>query len=333
MMTTEQLVPKEATWRIGLLGLGVMGKRHLEAYARLHGVEVVTRTSSAYAGFDPNNKWKLGEAMASDPSLHAIDICLPTPLHRIVAVTALEAGKHVICEKPMALHVSDCLAMIDAAKQNNRVLMVAHVLRFWPAYRALDAAIRSQQYGPVQGARFTRSSSFPTWGEWLRRLQESGGATLDLLVHDFDQVLSLFGAPWAASAEKLSGGDGIKCVLHYESGLKVEVEGGWFEDSRPFAMGFQVRAGNGELVFQDDGLSLHRIAVPIEEIALPLVDPYAEQLSYFADCCRRNCPPLRPSSESSAAAVELAYALDALARNNPQSLQKIYLSTNVRIEE
>ena len=72
-----------------------------------------------------------------DPSYQIIDICLPTDLHAEVAVAALEASKHVFCEKPMALSAPDCNRMQTAAEAHRRVLMIGHVLRFWPEYLVL----------------------------------------------------------------------------------------------------------------------------------------------------------------------------------------------------
>ncbi len=129
----------EKPFKVGLLGLGVMGRRHLDAYRSLPGVEVLTRTSARFAHLqDPD---ALYEAMIADPELDALDICLPTALHAPLTIAALDAGKHVLCEKPMALTVEACGRMLEAGKRNKGVLMVAHVLRFWPAYRVLHDAV------------------------------------------------------------------------------------------------------------------------------------------------------------------------------------------------
>ena len=129
----------EKTFQIGLLGTGFMGRRHLEAFNTLPGVDVHTRTSARFAHLE--DREDLYRAMIEDPELDAIDICLPTGLHAPLTIAALDAGKHVICEKPMALTVEDCGRMLEAKNRNKGVLMVAHVLRFWPAYRVLHEAV------------------------------------------------------------------------------------------------------------------------------------------------------------------------------------------------
>ena len=142
--------------RIGVLGLGFMGSTHLKALRTLPGVEIaavyssddaklagdLTRIQGNLGGpgerfdFGPVAKYREIEAMLADPSLDAVDICLPTDLHAAVAIEALRAGKHVLVEKPMALDAAAAAKMVQEARANQRVLMTAHV---WcpPMYHAL----------------------------------------------------------------------------------------------------------------------------------------------------------------------------------------------------
>ena len=303
----------EKTFQIGLLGLGFMGRRHIEAYRSLPGVEVVTRTSARFAHLqDPD---ALYEAMIADPELDALDICLPTALHAPLTIAAMDAGKHVLCEKPMALTVEACGRMLEAGKRNKGViLMVAHVLRFWPAYRVLHEAVAGGTYGATRSARFARRSGLPSWGPWLFRPQESGGAPLDLLVHDYDQALWLFGAPESVTARTVGSPNVIECSLRYPGGLEVAIAGGWYTDNVPFAMEFDLQASEGELRYANDHLQLLRPPAAPTEIALSQEDPYATQIAYFIDCCRNGRAPVECPPESSAKAVELALSISALAQ-------------------
>jgi predicted dehydrogenase len=303
----------EKKFQIGLLGLGFMGRRHIEAYRTLPGVEVVTRTSARFAHLkDPD---ALYEAMIGDPELDALDICLPTALHAPLTIAAMNEGKHVLCEKPMALTVEACGRMLAAAKRNpGVVLMVAHVLRFWPAYRKLHEAVVGKTYGATRSARFSRRSALPSWGPWLLRPEESGGAPLDLLVHDYDQALWLFGAPESATARTVGSPNVIECSLHYPGGLEVAIAGGWYTGDVPFAMEFDLQASEGELLYANDHLQLLRPPAPPAEIALSKEDPYATQIAYFIDCCRNGRAPLECPPESSAKAVELALSISDMAQ-------------------
>jgi predicted dehydrogenase len=309
---------EQANFKVGLLGLGNMGKRHLQAYQALPGVEVVTRTSP---GFDQLGRQDddalyqsaLCQAMIEDPAIDAIDICLPTGLHASLTIAALDAGKHVLCEKPMALNAEDCFRMLRARENSRGILMVAHVLRFWPAYRFLREVVACRAYGAIRSASLTRKSGLPTWAPWLLRPEESGGAILDMLVHDFDQALLLFGVPESASARTVGSPNVLDCTLHYPGGFEVAIGGGWHAGEVPFTMGFELVSSGGDLSYTGGHLGLLRPPEPLAEIALPGSEPYTAQLGYFVECCRKGQVPVECPAESSAHAVELACAVRAVA--------------------
>src|SRR5689334_18156054 len=139
-----------------------MGWIHWLAYQRLAGARVAaisTRNPKRLAGdwrgiqgnFGPPGDQVDLKGVAAyanlddilrDPQIELIDITLPTPQHADVAVRALEAGKHVLCEKPMALALADCDRMVEAAHKADRLLMIGHVLPFFPEY---DWALRTIQ--------------------------------------------------------------------------------------------------------------------------------------------------------------------------------------------
>ena len=148
--------------KIGIAGLGFMGATHLNAYSKIPDVKIAAVYSNnerALSGdltqiggnlnrnygvhdFFAVRKYREWRDLIEDPRVDAIDICLPTDLHASVAIAALEADKHVLCEKPMALSAEDCDRMIAAAEKRNRVLMIGQVLRFWPEYRYLEHFVK-----------------------------------------------------------------------------------------------------------------------------------------------------------------------------------------------
>src|SRR5208282_1781726 len=144
--------------------------------------------------------YTLLEDALADPEIDAVDLCLPTDLHESATVAALRSGKHVLVEKPMALSVEACHRMIAEAARAGKILMVAHVLRFFPAYRALQSAIAAGELGSVRMAAFRRRCAQPGWSDWITDKSRSGGGAFDLLIHDVDMALRLFGAPSAISA-------------------------------------------------------------------------------------------------------------------------------------
>src|SRR5215469_15498220 len=140
--------------RLGLLGSGMMGQQHISSLATLPDVTVVTRASEPYASIAFPDRESFYRALIASPELDAIDICLPTRMHPWVAIAALEAGKHVICEKPLALNLPECARILDAVRSSERIFMVAHVVRFFPAYRMLAQAIHDQRFGPLHSICF-----------------------------------------------------------------------------------------------------------------------------------------------------------------------------------
>jgi predicted dehydrogenase len=209
--------------------------------------------------------------------------------------------------------------MVAAARASGRILMIAHVLRFAPAYEALAEAVGSGRYGRLRHLRLTRSSGRPAWGPWLLDPAQSGGAVLDLLVHDFDQAIALCGFPDTIEARPVAFGDGVACRLGYgrgDQGATVEVEGGWFADDRPFAMGFHARFEEAELTYVHDAaspLEVHSDKHPAGAIPLSAADMYTEQLRYFAGCCAGGRQPERCLPGDSARAVQLALEVRRIA--------------------
>jgi predicted dehydrogenase len=201
--------------RVGLVGLGFIGWIHWLAYGKLGGVRVAAicetdkrRLSGDLRGIQGNfgppgeqidltgvNAYSNLDDLLRDPQIDLVDIALPTSLHADMAIRALEAGKHVFCEKPMALRLSDCERMVAAASQASRVLMIGHVLPFFPEYDWALKTIRSGDYGGVRGGAFRRVIADPKWigNFWLP--DHIGGPMLDLHVHDAHFIRLVFGMP------------------------------------------------------------------------------------------------------------------------------------------
>ena len=300
--------------RVGVLGRGFMGRTHLKALAEIADVEVSADTDIA--------------KVIEDPRVDAVDICLPTYLHAPVALEALRAGKHVLVEKPMALDVAGSWQMIARAKKQKRVLMVAHVLRFFPMYVALGDILASGRIGAPRSAMFRRRCGAPSWGAWLTDPQQSGGGVFDLLIHDMDLCVHLFGKPETVTAtgyEALADGvDVITVELHYAGGLTAVITGGWHHPKAyPFSMEYTVVAEKGTLEYSSLGCvpTLYRADGEIELLAMTEHDGYRAEIEYFLDCCRRGENPALCPPEESAAAVALALCILEARKRNGQRIR------------
>ena len=164
--------------RLAVVGLGFMGGVHLKALRSVAQVELAAVVSRHALEMAVKHYTNLDDALA-DPEIDAVDLCLPTDLHESATVAALRSGKHVLVEKPMALDVGSCHRMIAEAERAQRILMVAHVLRFFPAYRALQRAIDDRELGNIRFATFRRRCAQPGWSDWITDKTRSGGGAFD----------------------------------------------------------------------------------------------------------------------------------------------------------
>lgn len=314
---------------IGIIGVGFMGVTHMVGYAKIPGVRIAavcTENPAVLAGdlskiggniemdtsavdISAATKYARWQDLIVDPNVDVVDICLPTELHPSVSMAALAAGKHVFCEKPMALTEADCEWMIEAAQKAKRILMIGQVLRFWPEYMELQDFAAKKEYGKLRSATFLRQCGMPNWSKWLPVEERSGGATLDLLVHDIDQALLLCGMPDRVSAKKLGDGDGIMATLIYPGGPEVRIQGGWFQPGMPLKMTFQAVAERGQIDFSSDGLFLSDATGQKTKLEPKGPDGYQAEVAYFIECCQKQMQPLRCTPRASADAVKVALRL------------------------
>jgi predicted dehydrogenase len=323
--------------KFALLGYGFMGGAHLAAMQRIDGVtvkSVSSRTRPLSGGPSRGNLDLLSgplpediawypdwQSIVGDPEIDAVDVCLPTDLHREVVLAALAAGKHVLCEKPMALTTEYCDAMIAAAAVSGRTFMVGQVLRFMFPYRFAARFVRECGRDAVLRCVLQRSAGNPEWSGWLADERRSGGAILDLLSHDLDQVLSLFGSPVSVRAATQGPVDTMQATLSYGGKLQVQVEGGWFAAGVPFSASFEIETAEKRLTFRNGVLLLKEQDGSERVVDIPQHDPYFDEIAYFVDCCRRNVSPdLCPPTES-AAAVKLANLLKTSRDANEKELE------------
>jgi len=322
--------------KIAVLGLGFMGSTHVRAWRQTPGAELAAvasndprRLAGDLSGVQGNlggegekldfsavARYASAEEAVMDPAVEAVDICLPTHLHERIAVLALGAGKHVLVEKPMALDGAAADRMIAAAQLHGRVLMAAQVLRFIAPYRAAADILRSERLGAVRAAIFRRRCAAPAWSAWLTDRAQSGGAVLDLLIHDIDFCLHVFGSPEAVTAsgfEDLAHGvDWILAQFWYPAIGAVAISGGWHHPAAyPFSMEFTIVADRGTLEFDSAGTALAEYGADGCQHPLDVLetDAYRAELAYFLDCAVRGERPLECPPEESAAAVKLAHLM------------------------
>ncbi|MBV8565387.1 MAG: Gfo/Idh/MocA family oxidoreductase [Methylobacteriaceae bacterium] len=315
--------------RIGILGSGFMGDTHARAFAKIPGVQVAMVSSRRLEKAEKLAAEVGAQATTDDrriieePTIDAISNTLPTHLHPATTIAALRAGKHVLLEKPFALTAPECDGMIAAAKASGRILMVAHVLRFWGSYVSLAEFVHSGRLGKPISAAATRLSQLPAWADWFLDPSVSGGAVLDLSVHDFDVLNWVLGVPKSVygRGRELRPGlwNDIHVILDYGEANGF-VEGSEFmPQGYPFTCGLKIlcEGGIAEFIFRAGGVSVEMggassLLVHEAGKAFPLVpkpgDAYENQIEYFVECVRDGRMPAQGTPEQARLAVQTANA-------------------------
>ena len=272
---------------IGLLGAGFMGSTHATCYGMMANAKLVGVADLRHELRDKvaEEHGCQGFATLADmlaelgAGVDAIDVCLPTFLHADAAVEALEAGKHTMVEKPLALTVEDGRRVVDAADTSGKQCMVAHVIRFWPEYVYLRRIFESGELGELENAsmwRLTqRRKAGTSWEEWLYEPSRCGSPAMDLHIHDLDIARRLLGAPVSYSARGTSYHGRMEHLFAqytFPNGAVVHIESGWdFPLNYPFEMGYRCVFEKGTVDFRSSApnIKVNRADGAIEEVEAP----------------------------------------------------------------
>ncbi|GCB51663.1 Gfo/Idh/MocA family protein [Streptomyces sp. NL15-2K] len=325
-----------AELEVALIGAGGIARAHLPAWAALGArVRVYAPDGRAPAlarEFGATSVGSLGEAIAG---AHVVDVCTPTDTHREITLTAVAAGAHVLCEKPLALNATEAGDMADAAEAAGVRLYPGHVVRFFPAYARLRDLVAGGGLGRVAVARFTRTGRYPTWSGWFADPARSGGILTDQMIHDMDIARWLFGdvvrvharqqGHLTAPAPEGAVATGT-AVLTHAGGAITQVVGVWGPTATPFRTTFHV-SGTGGTVQHDSrahlDLRITGAASGGPADGIPAGDlggfgdlgesPYLIQIREFAEAFAGGPEP-RVSARDGVAAVRIAEAAAESAR-------------------
>lgn len=261
--------------KAAIAGVGFMGWIHYLAYQRCQYVQLhafCSRDAKKQAGDWSSIQGNFGppgtqisleglkvyhslEQIVEDPDVDVVDICLPPHLHVEAACMALQAGKHVMCEKPLGLNTADCDRILAMADKMERKVMVAQVLPYMGEFQFAYQAARANTYGrPLRGL-LKRAISPPDWIPDFYDAQKVGGPLIDLHVHDTHFIRLVFGMPKRVmcSAEMRDG------VVKYcyslmefaDSGVVVATSSGVSEQTaRPFCHGFELQFEQAVMQFE-----------------------------------------------------------------------------------
>ncbi|MGX6444582.1 Gfo/Idh/MocA family protein [Neobacillus sp. K501] len=296
---------------IGLVGLGFIGKNHLEAYQHIENAQVkaiLTRNkeknqdiTSNYHGFFVTEY----EDLLNDKDIDIIDICLPTYLHEEYIIKAAKAGKQIICEKPLTLTLESADRIIHEVKENNVNLFVAHVLRFWPEYKAIKSYCESKKLIDIKIVHAKRLGQLPKWSSWFQHPEKSGGALFDLHIHDIDFAYYLLGEVdrvyAVGSKNKYGAWDQILTTLTFKNHSIAFIEASQrMPDGYPFTMSFRAQSDEGTIDFnlvageniENREHSNRQFSYYSNQKKSPVViekgDAFQNELAYFVNCIENN---------------------------------------------
>jgi len=329
------VLPTGTPLKVGIAGLGRLGRRHAEQLAlRTRGVRLV----SACSPVADELSWARAElgvatvhesfaAFVRDPQLDAVVLVTPTSLHADQAIAALEAGRHVFVEKPLALNVEDCLRVeAVAARHPQLVAMVGFVRRFDPSYARAAASIEAGAVGRPFVVRSQTCDRNDPDGFFVRFAPTSGGIFMDCSVHDIDLARWLLGKPRATrvfASGTIALHEGLRPLGDVDNGMAiVEFDGGQravLYASRTFAHGHdthteiigtagQLLVGQGgerDRVVTSDAAGVHRQSVA--DFFERFGTAFERELQAFVAACRgEQAIPLALSDATAATRIGLA---------------------------
>jgi predicted dehydrogenase len=338
--------------RIGIVGLGFMGWIHYLAAKRLRGAQLAAvcsrdpkKLSGDWRGIRGNfgppgeivdlagvKKYDRLEAMLADPDIDLIDICNPTDQHPATASAALSAGKHVLVEKAIALTRGDADSMVALAKRTGKLLMVAHVLPFFPEFAYAAGAIRGGTHGKLLGGHFKRVISRPDWSADISDAAKTGGPAVDLHIHDTHFIGLVCGVPAGVFSTGVVEGDAVAYLttqyLYGRGGPAVSCSSGAVaQKGRPFVHGYEIYLEKATLVYESGATPL-TVLTADGTAEQPKLEGGGDPISAFATEIQTAVDAVASGKESDLLSGQLAR--DALVLCHKE-IESVRIGTAVRV--
>ncbi len=306
----------------GLVGAGNIAGVHAAAWKAL-GARVLVHSLQGAAELADQYGFEVADSLDQLLSqVSVVDIVTPSATHKDVALQAIKAGRHVICEKPLTLTAADSTEVADAATAAGVRIFPAHVVRFFPAYAAAHDAVLDGRIGQVAVARFFRTASTPAVADWYREVGRSGGVIMDLMVHDLDQARWFCGDVRTVYAvQSPPTVDGVSPVnvsahvtLTHAGGAISHLRATWGATGTRFRSGFSVAGERGVLEYSSGtrtGIEEELQSESASDLLVPATtlyeSPYLTQLREFSRALAGGPEP-RVTATDGVAAVLLAQA-------------------------
>lgn len=303
-------------YRVVIVGAGFIGKIHANAYQNLKDVEIKGFSDlNIKKGKDTAKEFNVFfydnyDSVLDDNLVDIIDVCAPTFVHKEVTIKALNAGKNVLCEKPIALNLKDADDVINEAEKAKGKFMVTHNHRFQVENVMCKEVADSGKLGKILSCSSYRLRVRPDWseGNWMDDPKLSGGAVTDMILHDIDFCNWIGGRPISVMAQGIRSETGswdyMNISITYESGIKGFVEGGCMcKGEFPFTQEVRILGDKGtinwisraEKNIEKRAQAASQVAVYLEgqSAKYPEIrekDPYEIEIGYFIECLKNDKP-------------------------------------------
>jgi predicted dehydrogenase len=315
--------------KVGIVGIGFMGLIHYLAYQKVKNAQVTAITSRSpkkregdwrgiKGNFGPEGtKIELGDIsryetidqMLDDPEVDMVDICLPTSFHPDASIKALQAGKHVLCEKPISMTMDDADRMVKTSEEAGKLLMIAQVLPFFPEYAYVQDVVDRGIYGKILGGYFKRIVADPKWIVDYWDPVKGGGPLIDLHIHDAHFIRVICGMPEKVYTRGWMRGEVVQFAITEfiygnSSPIITAASGAIDQQGRPFNQAFELYLEKATITFEVANLtSGPQPAIPLTLLTndgkvtqpeLPgsgdIVDAFVAELNEAVRACEANSP-------------------------------------------
>lgn len=333
--------------RVGIIGTGI-GRQHLRGYLGVPDAQV-----AAICDLDAGRAAQMAtdnhledvqlftdyRALIASGAVDAVSLCLPNSLHAPVAIELLEAGIHVLCEKPLAINAAEGRQIAAAAQKSGAICMMGQVLRFREDVQTLKREIESGTVGNIYYARTMarRVAGIPKWGGWFTQQRLAGGGPLiDTGVHMIDLAWWLSGCPRPVSASATAyaefgprqqglgaGGaanlngtfdveDLAAGLVRFENGLSIHFEATWAIHAPKDERFCHLHGTEGAIIW-DDAPKIIDNSGTVAPITVAGGDAWTQEMAYFIDCVQNNRNP-DPNAQHGVIMMQILDALYQSAR-------------------
>jgi len=330
--------------RLGMIGAGTIARFHLRSARECTGVEVPAvcdvdagRLQAVAEEFAVPHTFDDHRDLLAGDLVDAVSICTPNDTHLPIALDAFKAGKHVLCEKPLAMNAREARRMVAAAEKAGRLLMAAQSARYTTSARFLKGLADKGRFGDIYYAKgvWLRRTGIPKG--WFQDAEQSGGGPLiDLGVHAVDLMWWIMGHPnpiaaygvtfdhlgrsgqgmgdWGVgyNPTTFSVEDMVAAMIRFEDGRALGIDISWaahtgdFYWLRLFGTKGGAQLAPESLIYETEGETKVDAAPQLEQ-----ENQYANEIQHFVDCVRRGKEPISPGSQ----AVVVMAMLDAIANS------------------